>query len=278
MANIQKSRQGSHSFPLCMARYRLRKPLHNLAGQNTSIRAGRRGFGRVLVGGRDHAESTNPQYACLNLLFLVKLKFFGNDMDKASAIKQVCEDQPQQAPSLGSDFSNGPVPPICKTCAPVGADYQWNYTKDGSECVKETVKLSETEWGERTTASSPAECHVNNDTSENRTTLDIIFCTTKVGFYLHSFLISRPDKLALAPGDWCQIKHGTRPDRSLESNNSWSISGDWASSHRAQDCVSAHAHFVVRRISERRLVSNVLFLFAFSSRPLKYPSVTSNEH
>jgi hypothetical protein len=164
MANIQKSRQGSHSFPLCMARYRLRKPLHNLAGQNTSIRAGRRGFGRVLVGGRDHAESTNPQYACLNLLFLVKLKFFGNDMDKASAIKQVCEDQPQQAPSLGSDFSNGPVPPICKTCAPVGADYQWNYTKDGSECVKETVKLSETEWGERTTASSPAECHVNNDT------------------------------------------------------------------------------------------------------------------
>src|SRR5580698_11508828 len=84
---------------------------------------------------------------------------------------------------------------------------------------------------------------LSNTPSENRTTLDIIFCTTKVGFYLHSFLISRPDKLALAPGDWCQIKHGTRPDRSLESNNSWSISGDWASSHRAQDCVSAHAHF-----------------------------------
>jgi hypothetical protein len=107
---------------------------------------------------------TNPQYACNNLLFLVKLKFFGEDMDKASAIKQVCEDQPQQAPSLGSDFSNGPVPPIVKNGAPVGADYQWNYTKDGSECVKETIKLSETEWEERTTASSPAECHVNNDT------------------------------------------------------------------------------------------------------------------
>ena len=66
---------------------------------------------------------------------------------------------------------------------------------------------------------------LSNTRSESRTTLKTIFCTTKVGLHLHASLMSRPTKLCLVPGDWYQIKHGTRPDRSLGSSNSWSFLG-----------------------------------------------------
>jgi hypothetical protein len=106
------------------------------------------------------AINTDQQKACNNLLFLVNLKLLD---DTDSAVKQVCQNQPQQAPSLGwSNIVNGPIPPMVKGGSPIGTKYQSKYKKNGLECVNETVKVSATGWEERTSsADSPAGCEVD---------------------------------------------------------------------------------------------------------------------
>lgn len=106
------------------------------------------------------AIKTDQQKACNNLLFLVNAKLLD---DTDSAIKQVCQNQPQQAPALGlSNFIIGPIPPIVKGGAPVGANYQSKYKKGDLECTNETVKTSAAGWEERTASSdSPSGCQVD---------------------------------------------------------------------------------------------------------------------
>lgn len=100
---------------------------------------------------------TDQQKACDNLLFLLDLKLLD---DKESAINEVCRIHPQRAPSLGwSNSVNAPIPPNVKEGAPIGTKYQSKYGKGDLECVNETVKVSATEWEERTSSSdSPAGC------------------------------------------------------------------------------------------------------------------------
>jgi hypothetical protein len=106
------------------------------------------------------AIKADQQTACNNLVFFVKLRLID---DTEKAIRQVCVNQPQQAPSLGrTDFTSGPIPPLVKVGAPVGTKYQSKYTKGDLECINETVKVSTAGWQERTASSdSPAGCHVD---------------------------------------------------------------------------------------------------------------------
>jgi hypothetical protein len=103
---------------------------------------------------------TDQQKACLNLLFLADLKIV---YDPQGAIKDVCKNRPQQAPSLGpSIIVNAPIPANVKEGAPMGTTFLSNYKKDGIDCVSETVKVSANGWEERTaTSDSPAGCKVD---------------------------------------------------------------------------------------------------------------------
>lgn len=50
------------------------------------------------------------------------------------------------------------VPPLVKNGAPVGAKFEFTYTKNATPCVKEYVKVSPTKWNEQPSSRSPREC------------------------------------------------------------------------------------------------------------------------
>jgi hypothetical protein len=54
------------------------------------------------------------------------------------------------------------IPPLVTGGAPVGTEFQYNFTKEGGslECVNETVKVSPTEWEERPAPGAAAGCLV----------------------------------------------------------------------------------------------------------------------
>ena len=106
------------------------------------------------------AIKADQQKACNNLLFLVKAELLD---DPHTAIKHVCQDQPQQAPALGfSNVISGPIPPNVRGGAPIGTIYQSKYKRGDLECINETVKVSATGWEEHTASSdSPPGCQVD---------------------------------------------------------------------------------------------------------------------
>ncbi|MGH9734319.1 MAG: hypothetical protein ACRD8A_07000 [Candidatus Acidiferrales bacterium] len=115
----------------------------------------------------DAVKTHSFQDSCTALVFLVNLKLVDDTDGREGRIMYACNYRPEQVPAaLGwSNLSEGPtplIPPIVKGGAPVGTKYQAKYKKNDLECVNETVKVSVTEWQERTASSdSPAACQVD---------------------------------------------------------------------------------------------------------------------
>jgi type II secretory pathway pseudopilin PulG len=57
--------------------------------------------------------------------------------------------------------STDKVPPLVKGGAAIGTSFQYTFTKNGSQCVNETAKVSPTEWQERPVTGSAAGCLVD---------------------------------------------------------------------------------------------------------------------